>query len=173
MQWCHNMMMPLGAKYKTYSSREFLFISFINSGHFSIHWELKASVYFTLLSMSHVALCCWIRETRGRNSQTDTRLSRLNKHAENKNLIWPKKSIWKWHRRNPIFPFLTGPKGGLGERDKTVHAISGWRGKVWVCGGVGGGVGRGGVTFFFFFILKVICLLLACPCGVFYLGLGW
>lgn len=80
------------------------------------------------------------RETGGRNSQTDTRLSRRNKHAE-KNLIRPKKSVWKWHRRNPIFPILTGPKGGLGERQNSAchfqgegqggGGVEGWRGR-WV-----------------------------------------
>lgn len=127
--------------------------------------------------MSHLALCCWIKETRGRNSQTDTRLSRLNKHAE-KNLIRPKKSVWKWHRRNPIFPFWLVQKGDWErERDKTVHAISGWRergGSVW--GEVGGRLrgGRGGSGGSPFLMLKVIRLLLACPRGVFYLesGLG-
>lgn len=119
--------------------------------------------------MSHVALCCWIRETRGRNSQTDTRLSRLNKHAGNKNLIRSQKK--KQFSGNdtvetPFFPFRLVQKGRLGERDKTVHAISGWRGKGWLCGGPKDGDR-------FFLIFKVICLLLVCPCGVFDLGLAF
>lgn len=119
--------------------------------------------------MSHVALCCWIRETRGRNSQTDTRLSRLNKHAGNKNLIRSQKKktvFWKWHRRNPIFPFSTGPKGATGrERQNSAchfrvkrEGLIVWRAEGWGS---------------LFLIFKVICLLLACPCGVFDLGLAF
>lgn len=164
MQWCHNMMMPLGAKYKTYSSREFLFISFINSGHLGIHWELKASVYFTLLSTSHVALCCWIKERREGETHKLTPDWAGWTNMLKKISSGPKKSVWKWHRRNPIFPFLTGPKGGLGERDKTVHAISGWKGGLWG-GGEGWGVrvGTGGSPFL---MLKVIRLLLVFISGV-------
>lgn len=89
---------------------------------------LKASVYFyTCSPASHVASCWRINERReGGNSQTDTRLSRRNKHAE-QNLIWPGRKVSGNDTvQTPFFPFfLTGPKGGLGERerDKTVHAI--------------------------------------------------
>lgn len=126
MQWCHNMMMPLGAKYKTYSSREFLLISFINSGRFSFFSteSLKASVYFTLLSASHVALCCRIKERRregGTHKLTPDWAGGTN--MLKKISSGPKMCVWKWHCRNPIFPFLTGPKEGLGGTDETVHAI--------------------------------------------------
>lgn len=91
---------------------------------------LKASVYFyTCSPASHVASCWWINERReGGNSQTDTRLSRRNKHAE-QNLIWPGRKVSGNDTvQTPFFPFLTGPKGGLGGERETKQCMPflGW-----------------------------------------------
>lgn len=74
---------------------------------------------------------------------------------------------------------MTGPKGGLGERERqnsACHFRVKREGGECVGGGRrevegGGGEGSGGSPFL---MLKVIRLLLACPRGVFYLesGLG-
>lgn len=63
------------------------------------------------------------RETAGRrNSQTDTRLSRRNKHAEKSH---PAQKYVSGNDtvETPSLPFLTGPKEELGGTDQTVHAI--------------------------------------------------
>lgn len=126
--------------------------------------------------MSHVALCCWIRETRGRNSQTDTRLSRLNKHAE-KNLIRPKKCLEMTPLETPFFPFWLVQKGDWERETKQCMPFSGWKGgflRGWGWGRqVKGGRGWGWRVTFFLVSKGFIRLLFSLPtCGVFHLGVG-
>jgi len=89
------MMMPLGAKYKTYTVAERVSFYIIRR----LHGEfLKSySVYFSHRS-ARLTECCWIQKRRGgRNSQTDSRLSRRNKHAGKQISSGPKnkKRVWK------------------------------------------------------------------------------
>lgn len=116
--------------------------------------SLKASVYFfyTALRVSSSLVFAGLKERREgeghkptpdwagvtnmlkRKKWIETRPAQKKQTKKTKENKTPK-SVWKWHHKNPIFPFGLAQKGrGLGERGGTVHAVADGG------GGVGGHV---------------------------------
>lgn len=142
MQWCHNMMMPLGAKYKTYSSREFLFISFINSGRFSIHWELKASVLF--YTALHVSCSLVLLDRRDEREK----LTNWHQIEQAEQTCWKKSHPAQKVSGNdtvetPFFPFWLVQKGDWERETKQCMPFQSER-EVFGVRSRGGGLGKVG-----------------------------